>query len=531
MTKVPMGKPSQRMGTLDKLWGSIPEEDDDTMTVDIGGKPEEKLMDNKTNRTETVNPTTTETTYQPSTNIVPLFPMTIRFCINATSVSQAYNQHIDILQAIKQKMKHCDVYSKETEKVKFEDISVSDFDYHELDGKQKTFIVVHRLVLDQKYHHLKKQKDIFDCIKRNKCFLQEHAWTSKQWDIINVGFLSGVSSKHQSKDSVKHKLDMIEKTKLHYNLHATLINSIHNGVKHSTYAYEIQCQRQHANEISNYIAHSSREYGHTFIKYKWKYTHPEVFVNAINKQNDFINSIRTIPIYGITNAAMSTMHDELLKKKEILEISGTSKTTELGRWNIYTKLTNFHSTIKWLQINLIKLYDNLQSDVKKETPVNFQPEVRFNTTIVFDHDKDPLLQYAVQAVDSFSETSSTNTWISEPSNQTWASVAAGSKAPSSLTTTSELTKTMKKLSESIATICTRLEKIEQTLTKHSEAINHAQSFEKQCNDNMQKLVTFIEQLEDRTARIKPRKLDEYYDTSESNKRQNTNQSPRKAPPS
>ena len=124
---------------------------------------------------------------------------------------------------------------------------------------------------------------------------------------------------------------------------------------------------------------------------------------------------------------------------------------------------------------MIKLYDNLQNDVKDETPTDFTPEVRFTTTIVFDQKEDPLLQYAVQSVDSFSETSSTNTWISEPSTQTWASVAAGSKAPSSLTTTSELTKTMKKLSDSIATICTRLDKIEATLLTHMEAINHAQS--------------------------------------------------------
>ena len=113
-----------------------------------------------------------------------------------------------------------------------------------------------------------------------------------------MGFLSGVSPKHQSKDSVMHKLRLIEQTNLRYNLHATLLGSVHNGTKHTTYAYEIQCQRQHIEDISNYIAHTSREYGHTFIKYRWKYTHPEVFVNAINKQNDFINNICRILFDG-----------------------------------------------------------------------------------------------------------------------------------------------------------------------------------------------------------------------------------------
>ena len=283
MTKVPMEKPPQGMGTLDKLWGSIPEEEEDTMAIDTEEKVEEDCMENKTRMTKTTKPVTTKTPYQTNKSIIPLFLTTICFCINASLALEASNQHIKILKTIKQKMKHCKVYSKETEEVQFEDISANHFNYHKLGGKKKTFVVVHRLVLDQKYHHLKKQKDIFDCIKRNKCFLQEHAWTPKQWDIVNLGFLSRVSPKHQSKDSVKHKLHLIETTNLHYNLHATLLNSIHNGAKHSTYAYKIQCEHQHVHEISNYIAYSSREYGHTFVKYRWKYTHPKVFVNALKK--------------------------------------------------------------------------------------------------------------------------------------------------------------------------------------------------------------------------------------------------------
>ena len=59
-------------------------------------------------------------------------------------------------------MKHCEIYSKETKNVQFEELSIHSFDYHELNGKRKAFIIVHKLVLDQKYHYLKKQKEIFD---------------------------------------------------------------------------------------------------------------------------------------------------------------------------------------------------------------------------------------------------------------------------------------------------------------------------------------------------------------------------------
>ena len=69
-----------------------------------------------------------------------------------------------------------------------------------------------------------------------------------------------------------HKFEVIEKTSLKFELHATLVNISRNGTKYSTLAYEVQCQHQHAEEVCKYIALISREYGQTFVKYKWKYT-------------------------------------------------------------------------------------------------------------------------------------------------------------------------------------------------------------------------------------------------------------------
>ena len=184
------------------------------------------------------------------------------------------------------------------------------------------------------------------------------------------------------------------------------------------------------------------------------------------------------------------------------------------------------------------MYDNLDNQVHEETPSTFNLGVRFNTTIVFDTEDDALLQYAIHSVDTLFDTLSSNTWNSDiTSNKTWASVASNSKDTSSITTTSELSKTVQKLSDSISTICLRLDNLEKILHKqndlekiihkHNDAIAQSQTSQKECNANIQKLADFIERLEDRTNRIKPRKLDDYYETSEPNKCQNTNHSPQK----
>ena len=512
----------QRMDTLDKLWGSIPEEEEDTRMMDTGEETELNSVSNKKQTTKTAKTTKTTTIDNNDSDIKPLYTVIIRFNFHVNSKDTAFNKHYNVLKSIYEEIEHCEIFSKKGQKVNINNINTDDFEYHEHGRKQKTFVVVHKLILDKPYHQIKKNNNIFETIKQNHCYFQEHLWSIDEWDIVNVGFLSGISPKHQSKKSVKHKLELIEKPQLQYHLHSTKLYRNHATPKHGIPTYEIQCQRSDAEAVSTYIAHTSREYGQTFIKYKWKYTNPDVFANALNKQQEFLNDLRTIPVYGITADMMLEMQPELLKRKEILDVRATSKTSDLGRWNIYTKLSNFQSTTKWLQLNLPKMHTS------KDSP-DFQPEVRFNTTIVFDNTDDPLLQYAIKSVDSFSDTSNGRN-PEVPAKQTWASVASNSKATSSITTTSELTKSIQKLSESISTICSRLDRLENILTKHDEAILQAQKFEKECNKNIQKIVSFIEGLEDRTDKIKPRKLDDYYETSEPNKRQNTNRSPRKSPP-
>ena len=519
------------MDTLEKLWGAIPEEEEDSRMMDTEEETEPNSAKNAQQTTKTTKTTTTKNS-DSKDKPMPLFTVAIRFNFHVPSKDIAANKHIIVLQSIHREMEHCEIVSTKGEKVNINETNTDDFEYHEQGRNQKTFIVIHKLILDKPYHQIKKNNVIFETVKQNNCYFQEHFWNINEWDIVNLGFLSGISPKHQSKKSVKHKLELIEKPHPRYQLHTTKLYKNHDIPKHGIPTYEIQCLRSDMEKVSTYIGHTGREYGQAFIKYKWKYTNPDVFNNALNKQNELVNEIRTIPIYGITADMMSTMQPELMKRKEILDVRATSKTTDLGRWNIYTKLPNFQSTTKWLQLNLSKLCNDVCKQAQEDCPPDFHPEVRFNRTIVFNNADDPLLQYATKCVNSFSDTSSTNTWNSEVSTKrTWASVASNSKGTSSITTTSELTKTIQKLSESISKICSRLNKIEDILTKHDEAIIQAQGFEKECNNNMQKLISFIERLEDKTERIKPRKLDDYYEASESNKRQNTNRSPQKSPPS
>ena len=81
---------------------------------------------------------------------------------------------------------------------------------------------------------------------------------------------------------------------------------------------------------------------------------------------------------------MTNMYNQMMTNKAILEIGTTAKTTELGRWNAYTTVSQFATTTKWLQNNLSKIYEESNHSLDK-VPTSFIPEVRFNTIITIEN--------------------------------------------------------------------------------------------------------------------------------------------------
>ena len=283
--------------------------------------------------------------------------------------------------------------------------------------------------------------------------MAHHMWTIEEWDIVNVGFICGASPRHQSKDTILYKLENIKKSGLRFHLHGTSINATAENIQYKTYAYEVKCNCKDADEVANYIGETGPKIEQTMVKYRWKYTNKDIFINAMKKQTDFINNVRTIPVYGIIPEAMDLMIKPLIKKNNILEVGGTAKITTHGCWNIYTTYKQFQHTTQWIQNNLENMYNSIKDLDHSNVPTGFTPQVRFNTTISFQEEKpDPLLATTEQSVKSYSTKISTT--------QTWASIAGNYSTGSSITPNSGLTKSIENLQNTIERMCKRLDKIE-----------------------------------------------------------------------
>ena len=119
------------MGTLDKLWGTIQEEEEDTTPMDTEDKSGRESIKNGQKTIETTMHQTMTTPPNDNDNTTPLFPTTIRFRIEAPTTSVAATQHFNILKMIDETMEYCEIYSKDTTKLNKETLAPSDFEYHE----------------------------------------------------------------------------------------------------------------------------------------------------------------------------------------------------------------------------------------------------------------------------------------------------------------------------------------------------------------------------------------------------------------
>ena len=423
-------------------------------------------------------------------------------------------------------MKKCEIFTTKGERTNLKPNNIDEFQYHETKTRrQQTHTVIHRIIIDKQYHEIKKNDTILKSLKQNNCHLQFHEWDTNQWDIISIGFISGSSPKHQSKQTLQNKLDSNHESTPNYKLHATSLKLIDEGKAYRTMTYEVQCLRENYNEVCEYVAAKCKVLSQTFIKYQWKHASPTTYQNGIKKQITFIDSIQTIPIYGIHPKAMDRLHHRLTNDIDILEISNTGKTATHGRWNVYVTMDNFETQTKWFQNNLKKIYNDNCHNLSTDVPAEFVPEVRFNSTIVFNKkEHDPLLEDAETSVSSF-----TNTSID---SRSWASVASASKDKSfqtisTITSTNNLSTQMTQLSQSIEKICERLDRLEERMNKQDEAIQSYQQYEKAI-PNMDRLAELIEKLEERTANITPRRLELYYNEQNApNKKRNINNTPTK----
>ena len=469
-------------------------------------------------------------------------------------MSTNFYDDISIIDNKAEEFKAEDQYS---EAKVYEDMTKGKFQVHQATSKnerqRKRWYCVHKIYSSQSLSTIKAHYEVSKALKENNAYLTIHRFEQKDWDIVHLGFLKGYNVLHltpaAAKIILRNKALTIDKGCPNFELSNTRIRQAYDSKQYSTTAFEVQCKRSDARQISTILKSGLFRKTTSFVPYSFKKTMPEAFRQAIQAQNKYLANTWVVKIEGFTHQALDECKVALISGPGAQEIIPTKKTNTHGEWKILVEKDNLSFYYDWLRENLediintfarhIPIPDNLPPyKINSRQPMHYQDAsedgsygTMFSTTMSLN------TTGSNKAYNHYEQEPAKQTGIddSTPTNISYATAASTGTTNLSDITSEKGTDGIKRSQSSSKETETakKLQTIEETITAKLQDldIRHQEVWEKIQSDNerlKQENSTLQEQLSMLTTLVQ--KLVERQDDGEEKrplKRQNKNPTPTK----
>jgi hypothetical protein len=112
----------------------------------------------------------------------------------------------------------------------------------------------------------------------------------------------------------------------------------------------------------------------------FKFNHPAIYRNILNKQNHYLENHRNIAVVAIPTHVMehcltdrdgktwNTLKDAILSVNGVTHVHACKRTLDLGKWNISTNIDEWAHVKTWLDVNLNKLFRRIPVSTRNKYP-------------------------------------------------------------------------------------------------------------------------------------------------------------------
>ena len=236
------------------------------------------------------------------------------------------------------------------------------FDVHTVKGKgarTDRHYIVHRIRTTLSLSTLRNDRRLFRSLQENNVFLRRHYFREDEWNTVNLGFILFLDPSKHLRDEARQKVLTIsqntdEKNEgdgMKFQLVAGTPFMYLAGRRMPTKAYTVVCLRQHANDVDDMLKKAYR-HNHHYVKFRLRHKNIQAFGQAIQAQNNYLSTLRTIPIVGISNYMMPDLEHRFRAIDGVSDVVRSTKTEVNGRWNILTDEKHFHTALKFVRTNL-----------------------------------------------------------------------------------------------------------------------------------------------------------------------------------
>jgi hypothetical protein len=237
------------------------------------------------------------------------------------------------------------------------------FETHTLPGKggrPNRHFVIHRIRTTLLLSTIKNDRRVLQALQENNVFLGRHYFLEDEWNMVNLGFLLFLDpSKHLWEDARQKNFNLLPNNKRHkigdgerFQLVAGSPFLHLGGRRIPTKAYTAVCLRHHASAIDDLLKRIYNKTCH-YVKFCLLHKNKQAYYQALTAQNNYLSTIRMIPIIGISTQMMQSLDECFWMIHGVTDVVRSYTTETNRRWNILTDKKNFHQVLQFISFWLL----------------------------------------------------------------------------------------------------------------------------------------------------------------------------------
>jgi len=280
-------------------------------------------------------------------------------------------------------------------------------------GPKTATVIVHRLLTRVPFGQIKRHTKAYQLLLDNQCFLNEHLWDEQEWDLKQLGFVTGFNPKYYSNERVttmfrarlSKAMPRKKIPKLQMVLKSHRIN--YNDRTSKTQAYTIEVPTHAAPQLIPIIKEVTKD-TKEFVTFQMRNRNPEAFQGAIRYQNHMISIQHVIAINHIGKEAMYYLTDRIQAISGVIDVVQTRRVEETGRYFVIVNKENVQRVREKLLKKFPIWYEDAVPEDARPKPEQFAgqtPEIATARADGFSEGDNSWMTNSTRSFMSFSVTS------------------------------------------------------------------------------------------------------------------------------
>ena len=244
------------------------------------------------------------------------------------------------------------------------------------------FTIVHRILVRIPFGQIKRHPQAFQLLKDHNCFLREHLWDEQEWDVQQIGFVTGFNPKYYTPEKVTMSLrtrlsDGMPRAKVPKFQTVLKTHKIfHKERTSSTQAFSVEVPTHSAAQLISLMKESTKD-TKDYVPFQMRRRNPDAFQGAIRYQNHILATQHVVMINHIGSDAMYYLSDRIQAIPGVLDVIPTKKVSHNGKFYVLVHKNEESKVRKALQQQFDEWYRDVVPEDAKPRDGKFEgsPEV------------------------------------------------------------------------------------------------------------------------------------------------------------